>query len=74
MSFFASSKCKFEDIALETDSTPTKPFLDACTEIVLFFDVLGSTAFSPVKSDIHGNIAVRSQSNLSDKRISLSYF
>ncbi len=56
MSFFAVSTHKFENVAFETDATPTKPFLDCCTEIVLFFDVLGSTAFAPVKSDIHGNI------------------
>ena len=58
MSFFAVSPHKFESVALEADATPTKPFLDCCTEIVLFFDVLGSTAFAPVKSDIHGNIKV----------------
>ncbi|RMX47019.1 hypothetical protein pdam_00009637 [Pocillopora damicornis] len=55
MSFFTEAEHKFlsipEDIRIET-----KSFLDAASEVVPFFDVLGPTAFAPVKSDINGNI------------------
>jgi pleckstrin homology domain containing family A member 8 len=58
MSFFSAAQCRFEDVPL-APGIATQPFLDACSAIVLFFDVLGSTAFAPVKSDINGNIKVR---------------
>lgn len=35
----------------------TKEFLEACDKVLLFFDILGSRFFTPVKSDIAGNIA-----------------
>lgn len=31
-------------------------FLDCCRSLLPVFDVLGSTAFAPVKMDIQGNI------------------
>ena len=55
MTFFAKATHRYlpvpEDKRINTDS-----FLSACAEIVPFFDVLGPTAFAPVKSDINGNI------------------
>lgn len=53
--FFGKATHKYlplpEDGKINTDA-----FLKACGEVVPFFDVLGSTAFAPVKSDINGNI------------------
>jgi hypothetical protein len=42
----------------------SQPFLDACADIIPFFDALGSTAFKPVKMDIAGNISVRGGASL----------
>eukprot|EP00794_Sanderia_malayensis_P014011 gene14011-15469_t len=55
MTFFANVKQPFLDIP-EDGRIVTDTFLDACSSIVPFFDILGSTVFSPVKSDINGNI------------------
>lgn len=55
MTLFSEAKHKFLPLS-EGDDIPTQSFLHACSEIVPFFDVLGSTAFMPVKSDINGNI------------------
>ncbi|CAB3978697.1 pleckstrin homology domain-containing family A member 8-like [Paramuricea clavata] len=41
---------------LENGDIPTKSFLLACNSILPIFDVLGPTAFAPVKLDISGNI------------------
>ncbi|XP_078578259.1 glycolipid transfer protein-like isoform X1 [Branchiostoma floridae x Branchiostoma japonicum] len=47
----------FKDVKLTGNGDiPTKPFLDACRRMVPFYDLLGETAFAPVKSDINGNI------------------
>ncbi|KAL5477835.1 hypothetical protein EMCRGX_G024683 [Ephydatia muelleri] len=46
---------KFQQIK-EGEEIQTQPFLLACSQIIPFFDVLGPTAFKPVKSDINGNI------------------
>ncbi|XP_057295652.1 glycolipid transfer protein-like [Hydractinia symbiolongicarpus] len=54
--FFKKTKHSYQPIP-EDGKIVTQSFLDACSEIVPFFDVLGSTAFAPVKSDINGNIA-----------------
>jgi hypothetical protein len=40
---------------------PTTEFLEAAESLITLFDVLGSTAFKPVKSDMNGNIKVRLQ-------------
>lgn len=53
--FFAKAKHTYQPIP-DDGKIVTQTFLDACSEIVPFFDVLGSTAFAPVKSDINGNI------------------
>lgn len=55
MSFFSEATHAFLPIP-EDSRIETKPFLDASSEVVPFFDVLGATAFAPVKSDINGNI------------------
>jgi len=53
--FFSQVKHRY--LALPEDGRiETQSFLAACNEIIPFFDVLGSTAFAPVKSDINGNI------------------
>jgi len=54
--FFSKAQHRYQTIP-EDGKIVTSSFLDACSEIVPFFDVLGSTAFSPVKKDINGNIA-----------------
>lgn len=57
LTFFTVAKSRFENIQLEADNgIPTKPFLSSCSSILPFLDVLGSTAFAPVKLDISGNI------------------
>ncbi|EDO37291.1 predicted protein [Nematostella vectensis] len=57
ITFFSSTQHKFEDVIVTPDGgIPTKSFLAACTCILPFFDVMGSTAFAPVKMDIGGNI------------------
>jgi len=55
-SFFGKAAHKFQPLP-EDGKVNTDLFLKACSEIVPFFDVLGSTAFAPVKSDINGNIS-----------------
>lgn len=41
---------------LEASDPPTEQFLGCCRSVLPVFDVLGSTAFAPVKMDIQGNI------------------
>lgn len=55
MSFFTEAEHGFLPVP-EDNRIETKSFLDAASEVVPFFDVLGPTAFAPVKSDINGNI------------------
>ncbi|XP_068748310.1 glycolipid transfer protein-like isoform X1 [Montipora capricornis] len=55
MSFFSEASHRFLPIP-EDGRIDTEPFLDAASQVVPFFDVLGPTAFAPVKSDINGNI------------------
>lgn len=57
LTFFTAAKFRFENVQLGADNgIPTKPFLSSCSCILPFLDVLGSTAFAPVKLDISGNI------------------
>ncbi|XP_066270555.1 glycolipid transfer protein-like isoform X2 [Branchiostoma lanceolatum] len=57
----------FADVQLTVNGDiPTKPFLDACDRMVPFLDVLGPTAFAPVKSDIKGNIKKLTQKYSTD--------
>ncbi|KAK8785168.1 pleckstrin homology domain-containing family A member 8-like [Amblyomma americanum] len=53
--FFSVMEHSFIDLT-SSASIPTEPFLDSCRSILSVFDVLGSTAFVPVKMDIQGNI------------------
>jgi len=55
--FFSLAPARFEDVEISVDGRiPTKPFLEACSSILPVFDILGSTAFAPVRIDIQGNI------------------
>ncbi|RDA87405.1 hypothetical protein CP532_7025 [Ophiocordyceps camponoti-leonardi (nom. inval.)] len=52
-------KTSFVDVPIDADkgnAVATTPFLDAAESLTTIFDVLGSVAFSPVKSDMMGNI------------------
>lgn len=66
MTFFATVKQPFLEIP-EDGRISTETFLDACSSIVPFFDILGSTAFGPVKSDINGNISKLQKKYETDK-------
>ncbi|CAN8008158.1 unnamed protein product [Ixodes pacificus] len=52
--FFSTMERSFTD--LEASDPPTEQFLGCCRSVLPVFDVLGSTAFAPVKMDIQGNI------------------
>lgn len=57
LTFFSAMLHSFTDIVLEEDGgIPTTPFLAACDDLLPFFDLIGSTAFAPVKMDLAGNI------------------
>lgn len=57
LTFFTAAKFRFERMQIGVDNgIPTKPFLSSCSCILPFLDILGSTAFAPVKLDISGNI------------------
>ncbi|OQO07136.1 hypothetical protein B0A48_07704 [Cryoendolithus antarcticus] len=56
---FFDNRKSFATIPLEPSSDPqipTGPFLEAAEALTALFDVLGSAAFKPVKSDMNGNI------------------
>ena len=52
---FAEVDCGDKDNAINTTQ-----FLEAAESLTTLFDVLGSAAFKPVKSDMQGNIKVSS--------------
>lgn len=54
--FFSAMEHSFTDLASSTAGIPTEQFLQSCRSVLVVFDVLGSTAFVPVKMDIQGNI------------------
>ena len=55
--YFDSGKKSFNDVPVKADDAiPTTDFLEASETVADLFDVLGSTAFKPVKSDMVGNI------------------
>ncbi|KAL9087061.1 MAG: hypothetical protein Q9159_003825 [Coniocarpon cinnabarinum] len=59
--FDNDDKKSFADVPIERDNNngiPTTPFLDAAESVVGLFDLLGSSAFKMVKSDMTGNIKV----------------
>ncbi|KAL6881712.1 glycolipid transfer domain-containing protein [Trichoderma longibrachiatum] len=52
-------KQSFVDVPIDAENgnaIATTPFLDAAESLTTMFDVLGSVAFSPVKSDMLGNV------------------
>jgi hypothetical protein len=52
-------KKSFADVPIDADKAnaiSTSEFLDAAESLTTMFDVLGSVAFSPVKSDMLGNV------------------
>merc|ERR1712205_110671 len=55
-SYFAKIAHPFSACPLREGATHAEAFLDACADIVPFFDLLGPSVFAPVKSDINGNI------------------
>jgi hypothetical protein len=62
--FFDTLKKSFVDVPVDESkdsAIPTTAFLEAAESLITLFDVLGSTAFKPVKSDMNGNIKVRLQ-------------
>lgn len=57
--FLDNVKKSFVDVPVDkanNNAINTTDFLDASESLTTIFDVLGSTAFGPVKSDIQGNI------------------
>jgi hypothetical protein len=58
MTFFDTHTEKFQDAKIIDGKVETKPFLDASSVLVILLEGLGS-AFSPVKSDIQGNVNVK---------------
>jgi len=55
--YFDSGKKSFNDVPIkEGDAIPTTDFLEAAETVAGLFDVLGSAAMKPVKSDLTGNI------------------
>ncbi|PSN71455.1 glycolipid transfer protein-like protein HET-C2 [Corynespora cassiicola Philippines] len=57
--FFDTIKKSFVDVPVDEAAggkIPTTEFLEASESLLKLFDVLGSAAFSPVKSDMAGNI------------------
>ncbi|KAI9849747.1 MAG: hypothetical protein M1838_006283 [Thelocarpon superellum] len=57
--FFDTMKKSFADVPINTEkdnAISTSEFLEAAETLTGLFDVLGSVAFTPVKSDILGNV------------------
>ncbi|KAF2108819.1 glycolipid transfer protein-like protein HET-C2 [Lophiotrema nucula] len=57
--FFDTIKKSFVDVPVDAskdNAISTSEFLEAVESLVTLFDVLGSVAFSPVKSDMLGNV------------------
>ncbi|KAL8800005.1 MAG: hypothetical protein Q9182_005486 [Xanthomendoza sp. 2 TL-2023] len=57
--WFDTLKKSFVDVPVDTanqNAIPTSEFLEAAESLTTLFDLLGSVAFTPVKSDMIGNI------------------
>lgn len=66
--YFDNCKRNFTNVPIDEsndNAISTTEFLDASEAVAGLFDVLGSAAFKPVKSDITGNITVRIPSQIS---------
>ncbi|GMM27892.1 hypothetical protein DAMA08_006080 [Martiniozyma asiatica (nom. inval.)] len=57
MTFFDSMEQSFSTIPLPNGEISTNEFLAASESLVKLFDLLGSSAFSVVQSDMNGNIS-----------------
>ena len=60
--YFDSIKRTFDNVPVDEskdNAISTAEFLEASESLTTLFDVLGSAAFKPVKSDMIGNITVR---------------
>jgi len=60
--YFDNAKRSFTQVpvnASKDNAISTSEFLEASESLTGLFDVLGSVAFNPVKSDMGGNIKVR---------------
>merc|ERR1712227_759260 len=53
--FFKRVEHKFTDVSLD-DGVELLPFLDACRDYLEFYDLFGGTVFTPIKSDVNGNV------------------
>lgn len=54
---YFDGKKSFKDVPIKDNhAIPTLEFLEAAEAVTALFDVLGSAAFKPVKSDMTGNI------------------
>ena len=54
--FFSQMEHSFVKLKVQNSNIPVEEFLLCCGAILPVFDVLGSTAFAPVKMDVQGNI------------------
>ncbi len=66
MTFFDDMKTSFADVPRPEGEISTLEFLEASESLVKLFNLLGSTAFSVVQSDMTGNINKVSTRFLSD--------
>ncbi|KAG0682613.1 hypothetical protein C6P40_000287 [Pichia californica] len=64
--FFDEMKTSFEAVPRKEGEISTLEFLEASESLVKLFDLLGSSAFSIVQSDMNGNINKVSSKFLSD--------
>ena len=58
---FFDGKRSFKDVPVDESkdsAIATSEFLEASEALTGLFDILGSVAFNPVKSDMNGNIKV----------------
>jgi hypothetical protein len=62
MAPYLDTVTSFADVPITDAGVDTVAFLKASDGLVGLFDILGSTAFSVVQSDLRGNIAVRAGS------------
>ena len=66
--YFDTIKRSFTNVPVDESkdsAIATSEFLEAAEALTTLFDVLGSAAFKPVKSDMVGNITVRNTIRLS---------
>lgn len=59
--YFDNGKRSFTDVPIDQskdNAIATTEFLEAAEALTGLFDVLGSVAFKPVKSDVEGNVTV----------------